>query len=191
MANKVSTEAAVAATPAVAVDTTPSSSTAAADVSKVASGYDLDTLQVLLMAASDKSGARGPVGEPREQQLAPPSALAVQAVKNKKTPIQRGHINAAWNSPPDLCFWLKDSHTWSKTKLESLCEVAGERIQLPEPAPSSGEIPAMPLTESPELAQVRGDARRYLRARLHQLRKEERESKLSLEDLLVRLCVVC
>ena len=67
MANKVSSEAAVAATPAVAVDTTPSSSAAAADVSKVASGYDLDTLQVLLMAASDKSGARGPVGEPRER----------------------------------------------------------------------------------------------------------------------------
>jgi hypothetical protein len=153
----------------------------------VASGDDLDTLQALVVA-SDQKGAAG-AGEPREQ-IVPPSDLAVQAVKNKKNPIKRGHINASWNSPPDLVFWLKDTHTWSKTKLESLCAVAGERIQLPEPAPSSGEIPVIPLTESPELARVREDARRYLRMRLHQLRQEERESKLSVEDLLVRLCVL-
>ena len=116
-----------------------------------------------------------------------PSELAVKAVKNKKSAIKRGHVNAAWDSTGDLSFWLKDVHRWSKVKLESVITVAAERITLTKKPPPSGEIPAMPRTESEEMTNLRDELRRYLNSRISRLRQEAREAALTQEALQQRL----
>lgn len=122
-----------------------------------------------------------------DKELAKPSDLARQASKNKKSAIKRGHINAAWNSVVDLKFWLKDLHRWSKIKLESINTVASERIKLKPLGPRSGEIPSLKLKEPADVAQVRDDARRYIRQRIHQLLEEEKERLLTPQQLVSRL----
>ena len=122
-----------------------------------------------------------------EEALEEPSALAAQAMKNKKSAIKRGHINAAWDSVTDLRAWLKDAHRWSKIKLESLVNVCAERIALKPLGPKSGEIPSAPLTEEAGLASLREEARRYLRARISRLQEAERLRQMTRDELLTQL----